>query len=413
VGESTGEFEVDAIDLGEDEDLVNHEEDLKSQIQDEINELDDEEVEEAAKELHPALATLKKQVPSLFKLVDLVNKKLPKKKAKKIKEEVQNEDASSAEQKPKKKFKVIHLVILLGIAFFTFEEQILGPTEEAVPVVKLKKRDRPTRPKKKPVPVEEKEKLEPTKEDPLMIGNKEEPKLDTVVEETTTKAESPAANEDKKSEDITDLFKDQMDDDTTNDAPIVEEPDIEEPVIAEPAVEESVVEDPVVEEPEETIAQPSDEDTSSDDDEKRIEDAKEVTSAPIEDDKAQDFLVDSFEDNTEDITESIMSDLEKKIKDKKDEASTMLDSNLNQAYEFTDVPDYEYVGRALVYNCTDKHWACIDVKSYTLCQKNYSYNEANSKIIQCYPKAIFEADLDCEKQQLTNVSDSISTKFCN
>ena len=413
MGETTGEFDINEIKLDEGEDLVNHEEALKSQIQDEINDMDEEEIEEAAKELHPALETLKK-------LVDLVNKKLPKKKAKKIKDVAQADDPTTAEQKPKRKFKVIHLIIFLGIAFFLFEEEIMSLTEEPAPVVKLKKRPRP---KKKAVQVKETQKKEeateptaqPSKEDPLMIGNKEEPKLDTVsdskpeLEDTTTP--ETTTSETDKSEDITDLFKDQMDDDTTNDAPVAQESDYQEPVIAKPVDEEPEVEEPEVEEPD--VVEPEESVAGSADEDKRVQDSKEFTSAPIEDDKAQDFLVDSFEDNTEDITESIMSDLEKKIKDKKDEATTMLDSNLNQAYEFTDVPDYEYVGRALVYNCTDKHWACIDIKSYSLCQKNYDYNKANSKIIQCYPKAIFEADLDCEKQQLTNVSNSSPTKFCN
>ncbi len=79
----------------------------------------------------------------------------------------------------------------------------------------------------------------------------------------------------------------------------------------------------------------------------------------------------------------------------------------------TPAPSYDQFGRGLVYNCIDKHWACIDKPAYVQCHKNQVWNKQQGKKIECAVKAVYNDENDCVKIQMHNVSTNESTAFCN
>lgn len=90
-----------------------------------------------------------------------------------------------------------------------------------------------------------------------------------------------------------------------------------------------------------------------------------------------------------------------------------IDSKIIDSPVETPVPNYENTGRGLVYNCIDKHWACIDKPSYVQCHKNNVWNKSQGKRIECATKAVYNEDADCTKVQLYYVSNNEDTGFCN
>jgi hypothetical protein len=81
--------------------------------------------------------------------------------------------------------------------------------------------------------------------------------------------------------------------------------------------------------------------------------------------------------------------------------------------EYVGPPNYENVGRGLVYNCTGKHWACIDGPSYRACEDNASSTKFLKKKSECYPFNVYETQGGCEKMQNRMVSSSAKTEFCS
>ncbi len=80
--------------------------------------------------------------------------------------------------------------------------------------------------------------------------------------------------------------------------------------------------------------------------------------------------------------------------------------------EYVAPPNYENVGRGLVYNCTGKHWACVDAPSYRICEDNSSSSKFLKKKVECYPFNVYETQSGCEKMQNRVVSSSAKTEFC-
>ena len=98
-------------------------------------------------------------------------------------------------------------------------------------------------------------------------------------------------------------------------------------------------------------------------------------------------------DIASDITKKLLSDLEVKLKEERSEI---------KAVEITkpvSAPSYEDIGVGLVYNCKDKHWACIEQTNYSQCRGNYSWNKSSSIPIECYPYAVLDNVEDCSKVQ--------------
>ncbi len=75
-------------------------------------------------------------------------------------------------------------------------------------------------------------------------------------------------------------------------------------------------------------------------------------------------------------------------------------------------PDYERLGRGLVYNCARKFWACVDKVSYFQCDKNYKWLKAHNKPYECVPREVFADIRDCRIVQVYNINTSEPTDFC-
>lgn len=374
----------------------NHENILKSQIEDELRDTNDE-ISEEHKELSPILQKVKEQVPSVFKLIQFIQEKLPKKKKHSLKEEV-DIDGDTSEKIPKKKtkIKVIHVVFLVLFGLVLFSEEIIGPEETSKEV----KTDKTTKNIKKQ---NNKKELKVTSNDdinipindsdPLMIGSEDvEPK--EMIKPKIEKIE------DVETEDITNLFKNEM----NNPSDLNRDESLE--VKDSELIDDTNIED-------KTLNLKKDMALKKEKfDRERVEKSKKIVNSKLVDDESDDFLIEDLgiDDTSEDITKSIMKDLEKKIKIKRKE--TLVNRN-NKDYDLLDIVNYDVPGRGLVYNCSDKHWACITVKSYSYCQNNYKFNLDEQKVIQCFPKAIYESDYDCEAEQLLKVSNSADTNFCN
>ena len=127
-----------------------------------------------------------------------------------------------------------------------------------------------------------------------------------------------------------------------------------------------------------------------------LDTSDQISDSPT-DDKAQSDSADKF-------TQDILQDLEKQVKESKREEILK---------EYVSPPNYEYVGRGLVYNCLGKHWACVDAPSYKSCEDNFSSVKYLKKKIECHPYNVYETIRNCEDMQNRVISSSTKTNFCN
>lgn len=107
--------------------------------------------------------------------------------------------------------------------------------------------------------------------------------------------------------------------------------------------------------------------------------------------------------NPNNLTDQILKDLE-------DQAATTEQKTVKT--EYVAPPNYENVGRGLVYNCSGLHWACIDGPSYKTCEDNSSSTKYLKKKAECFPFNVYETQSGCEKMQNRMVSSSAKTEFC-
>jgi hypothetical protein len=261
----------------------------------------------------------------------------------------------------KRKISPLFLIILLalvGVLFLDFEDDNSSPTEE---VPKLKPRPRPNKKKK------DKEHTQQSPVEAPLKAPVETPAETPVEAPAETPVETPA--------------------ETPVEAPAeapVETP-IETP--AETPIETPV--DTTLEIPTETVP-----------DETPVQGDQGI-SAP--EDSINEPIGQSTEENDNAITDKILEDLEKKVE---------TDKKLEVQRTYVAPPDYEYRGRGMVYNCTGKHWACVDGPSYKSCEFNYSSTKFLKKPIECYPFNIYETQKGCELMQNRLVSSSAKTDFC-
>lgn len=106
-----------------------------------------------------------------------------------------------------------------------------------------------------------------------------------------------------------------------------------------------------------------------------------------------------------DLTDKILLDLEKQATEK--------DKNAPKNHEYVSPPEYEYMGKGLVYNCIGKHWACVDAPSYKACEQNYDGNKALKKKAECYPFNVYDRPKTCQSSQLMMTSSNAKTGFCS
>lgn len=108
-----------------------------------------------------------------------------------------------------------------------------------------------------------------------------------------------------------------------------------------------------------------------------------------------------------DMTEQILKDLEKQIGT--DQAAT--EAAVSTTY--INPPEYENMGRGLVYNCTGKHWACVDGPSFKICQQNNAALKNQNRPKECYPDSVYQSDSSCGWVQKQKITGNAKTDFCN
>ena len=75
-------------------------------------------------------------------------------------------------------------------------------------------------------------------------------------------------------------------------------------------------------------------------------------------------------------------------------------------------PNYEELGRGLVYNCKEAHWSCVNRLAYVACNKNTQWSRGAGKTPECVVQNIFKNDEDCGKMQRYYVANNKETSFC-
>ena len=120
----------------------------------------------------------------------------------------------------------------------------------------------------------------------------------------------------------------------------------------------------------------------------------------------EDELITTNTDNSA-ITDDILKKLEVKTKELKNKEL------LEKATSPTDPPEYINPGTALIYNCVDGHWACIDVSDYKTCESNYAWNLKQGIAIQCFPAEVYQSEDDCIALQQYRIDSVAKTDFCN
>jgi hypothetical protein len=101
--------------------------------------------------------------------------------------------------------------------------------------------------------------------------------------------------------------------------------------------------------------------------------------------------------------------------------NTMIEEQIKQEEEnlakqkevpFTPPPDYERVGRGLVYNCVGGHWACVDRESFYQCVDHSKWSAANGKKPGCVKYAVYGNMGDCELAQIYHVNTLTKVPSC-
>lgn len=332
-----------------------------------VDDYDDDEEEELQAEYEEELSQeevpesklmegLKKQLPFLYNII----KKSQQKKS--SPEKASKKDAAG---EPQKKVKPIHIVIGIGLVYLFYTELFqteegLDPVVDEAPVVS---EPAPTPTPSEPLPQEE---PPPTYEEPTY----EEPTWeDTPSEEPTPSFEEPTWDE-IPSEEPT--------------------PSFEEPTTAP---EEPVWDTPT----------PSEVNSTTDDFNFDLEEDEANMGG---EQSSEGTLLENNDIEEQDITTSILRNLEDKVRERKEEVPV-------EVVEPTEAPDYDYKGRALVYNCQGGHWACVDDESFKSCRRNYAWNSSQNLEKECYAAEVYASEADCARAQTMKIDSVASVEFCN
>ena len=108
----------------------------------------------------------------------------------------------------------------------------------------------------------------------------------------------------------------------------------------------------------------------------------------------------------DEITEAILKELESTAKERRDKALGEQKVGPAQA------PSYLESGPGLVYNCSGRHWACVARPSFEQCGKNFAWNAQEGSAIECYPSELYENEMDCASMQQYKIDMAVETKFC-
>jgi hypothetical protein len=70
--------------------------------------------------------------------------------------------------------------------------------------------------------------------------------------------------------------------------------------------------------------------------------------------------------------------------------------------------NFRKLGRGLVYNCVDKHWACVDKKNYFRCKKTDQFSRKTCQVFEVYASKRY-----CQLAQIKKINTNKSVDFCD
>lgn len=104
--------------------------------------------------------------------------------------------------------------------------------------------------------------------------------------------------------------------------------------------------------------------------------------------------------------------LDKTLDKLSDNSPKMIENVEKKNLEYTEPPTYQETGKGLVYNCSGKHWACVDKTSYLNCKKNTDWSIQNKKTPECHTSNVYESFNDCRVIQVDKINTLANTSFC-
>lgn len=75
-------------------------------------------------------------------------------------------------------------------------------------------------------------------------------------------------------------------------------------------------------------------------------------------------------------------------------------------------PDYDRIGRGLVYNCSGKHWACLDREEFFQCKNNQIWSKQKGGPPSCAIYEVYLTNEDCARAQLQKVNLKFDKSIC-
>lgn len=80
--------------------------------------------------------------------------------------------------------------------------------------------------------------------------------------------------------------------------------------------------------------------------------------------------------------------------------------------EYVAPPEFDNLGRGLVYNCKGRHWACVDKDSFIRCRQNEIWQRSVGKYPECSARNVYSSIDDCKIVQTHNINTAVVVDFC-
>jgi hypothetical protein len=286
----------------------------------------------------------------------------------------------------KKKKMIIYAVVAGALALVLFSEDE-EPTLEAPQVTKQKKIKKKRPPKKKQV-----KQVDPPKPVEQVAKKEAPPKVVEPVPEPPKPVEVVKEDPPPAPKVVEQPPVDTMDSTDTIDTTVMDDNSASEAI------------DDFIEDENEDVAS---DDSDSEDGDSGM-DAVGMDDGVMDNDTGMTGDIDSiiqFDDSSDDLSSAVLQGIENKIRIEKATTNKLL-------VEPVPPPNYESFGRGLVYNCTGKHWACVDKDSYKTCQGNNQWNKQQSKPAECHAYEVYISEDDCVRKQVNQIDNVAPTDFC-
>ncbi|MDP7319555.1 MAG: hypothetical protein QF441_03055 [Bacteriovoracaceae bacterium] len=343
-----------------------------------------------------ATRAINQKLPFLGKILNKVKKQ--ESSDEEIDFNLENDGETS---KRKLQLKPIHLIIIaaLGVLLFLdFEEEPKSPAPKSKPIKKVQKKEQPKNEQKSTTVVEEK-KVQKTESEAL---DSMSPPIEEITQQESESQKNTVEENDVKDQgqaqaDLEPTESEETEQPTKN-SDLSQVEDISK-VVEQAKQNLKTKKMDWVEEP--IFDSPSEEDSSVD-----TETEAEVVEADVQFDETVSDEQVAVEDETTQMTKQLLTDLESKLQENKEEQA------LIEVVQPASAPHYETVGKSLVYNCEGKHWACVEMSEFIQCRKNFSWNKKSSIPVECYPYLKLDNPMDCVILQQEKIDSVAKTDFC-